>query len=87
MTMLWYSKVVVVSPVNNGQMASNEDLDKKTLLEYREEYEKQILSKCLRYYGGNITKCAEHLDISRNTCKSMIRKYGLLVRRSEVNVA
>jgi DNA-binding NtrC family response regulator len=53
-------------------------LEKKTLEEYREEYETALLRRCLKQYRGNITKCAEHLQISRNTCKSMLRKYKLV---------
>jgi DNA-binding NtrC family response regulator len=56
----------------------DEPLGKKTLEEYREEYESALLRRCLRHYRGNITKCAEHLQISRNTCKSMLRKYKLV---------
>jgi two-component system response regulator AtoC len=58
--------------------AGDEPLDKKTLEEYREEYESALLRRCLKHYKGNITKCAEHLQISRNTCKSMLRKYRLV---------
>ncbi|HKP94836.1 MAG TPA: sigma 54-interacting transcriptional regulator [Fibrobacteria bacterium] len=58
--------------------APDEALEKKTLEEYREEYETALLRRCLRHYRGNITKCAEHLQISRNTCKSMLRKYKLV---------
>jgi DNA-binding NtrC family response regulator len=50
----------------------------KTLEQYREEYESALLRRCLKQFRGNITKCAEHLQISRNTCKSMLRKYKLL---------
>lgn len=53
-------------------------LDGKTLEGYREEYESALLRRCLKAYKGNITKCAEHLQISRNTCKSMLRKYKLV---------
>jgi DNA-binding NtrC family response regulator len=56
----------------------DEPLEKKTLEEYREEYESALLRRCLKHYRGNITKCAEHLQISRNTCKSMLRKYRLV---------
>ncbi len=56
------------------------ELEPKTLDQYREEFEGAILAKCLRFYAGNITKCAEHLGISRNTCKSMIKKYHINVR-------
>jgi two-component system, NtrC family, response regulator HydG len=57
---------------------SDETLDKKTLEEYREEHESGLLRRCLKHYRGNITKCAEHLGISRNTAKSMLRKYKLV---------
>ncbi len=57
---------------------AEDGLEKKTLEEYREEYETALLRRCLKHYRGNITKCAEHLQISRNTCKSMLRKYKLL---------
>jgi DNA-binding NtrC family response regulator len=50
----------------------------RTLEEAREEYEGNLLRQCLRHFKGNITKCAEHLQISRNTCKSMLRKYRLV---------
>ncbi len=50
----------------------------KTLEQYREEYESELLRNCLRQFKGNITRCAEHLQISRNTCKSMLRKYKLV---------
>jgi len=53
-------------------------LDGKTLEAFREEYESALLRRCLKAYKGNITRCAEHLQISRNTCKSMLRKYKLV---------
>jgi DNA-binding NtrC family response regulator len=53
-------------------------MEGKTLEAYREEYETVLLRRCLRQYRGNITRCAEHLQISRNTCKSMLRKYKLV---------
>jgi DNA-binding NtrC family response regulator len=59
-------------------VAVDEGLEKKTLEEYREEYETALLRRCLKHFKGNITKCAEHLQISRNTCKSMLRKYKLV---------
>ncbi len=52
--------------------------ENKTLEQYREGYESSLLRTCLKHFKGNITKCAEHLQISRNTCKSMLRKYRLL---------
>jgi len=58
-------------------LREGEVLENKTLEEYREEYESAILKRCMKYYRGNITKCAEHLEISRNTCKAMLRKYRL----------
>jgi two-component system response regulator HydG len=53
-------------------------LDGKTLEAFREEYESALLRRCLKTYKGNITRCADHLQISRNTCKSMLRKYKLV---------
>ena len=67
--------------------AADEALEKKTLEEYREEYETALLRRCLRHYRGNITKCAEHLQISRNTCKSMLRKYKLVGDQDEADAA
>jgi DNA-binding NtrC family response regulator len=58
--------------------ATEDGIERKTLEEYREEYETALLRRCLKHYKGNITKCAEHLQISRNTCKSMLRKYKLV---------
>jgi DNA-binding NtrC family response regulator len=58
-------------------------LDGKTLEAYREEYESALLRRCLKAYKGNITRCAEHLQISRNTCKSMLRKYKLVGDQDE----
>jgi two-component system, NtrC family, response regulator AtoC len=52
--------------------------ENKTLEQFREEYESTLLRNSLKHFKGNITKCAEHLQISRNTCKSMLRKYKLL---------
>ena len=67
-----------VSRASAATASSEEGLEKRTLEEYREEYESVLLRRCLRHYKGNITKCAEHLQISRNTCKSMLRKYKLV---------
>ncbi len=58
--------------------ADDDGTPPKTLEEAREEYEGALLRQCLRHFKGNITKCAEHLQISRNTCKSMLRKYKLV---------
>jgi DNA-binding NtrC family response regulator/pSer/pThr/pTyr-binding forkhead associated (FHA) protein len=60
------------------ESAGEESLPPRTLEEAREEYESALLRQCLRHFKGNITKCAEHLQISRNTCKSMLRKYKLV---------
>jgi DNA-binding NtrC family response regulator len=62
----------------SGDETAEEDASVKTLEQYREEYESALLRRCLKQFRGNITKCAEHLEISRNTCKSMLRKYKLL---------
>ncbi|MDB5049811.1 MAG: Response regulator of zinc sigma-54-dependent two-component system [Fibrobacteres bacterium] len=67
--------------------SSEEGLEKKTLEEYREEYETALLRRCLKHYRGNITKCAEHLQISRNTCKSMLRKYKLVGDQDDADAA
>ena len=61
-----------------GASQGEDAFDNKTLEQYREEYESTLLRTCLKHFKGNITKCAEHLQISRNTCKSMLRKYKLL---------
>ena len=58
--------------------ADDDGTPPKTLEEAREDYEGALLRQCLRHFKGNITKCAEHLQISRNTCKSMLRKYKLV---------
>jgi DNA-binding NtrC family response regulator len=58
--------------------AADEGAMPKTLEEAREAYESDLLRQCMRHFKGNITKCAEHLQISRNTCKSMLRKYKLV---------
>src|SRR5690606_28743379 len=67
-----------LEPDGAGTAAAEDPGTKKTLEEYREEYETGLLRRCLKLYKGNITKCAEHLQISRNTCKSMLRKYKLV---------
>jgi DNA-binding NtrC family response regulator/pSer/pThr/pTyr-binding forkhead associated (FHA) protein len=59
-------------------LPGDDGLAPRTLEECREEYEGALLRQCLRHFKGNITKCAEHLQISRNTCKSMLRKYKLV---------
>jgi DNA-binding NtrC family response regulator len=66
--------------------AGDEGMEKKTLEEYREEYETALLRRCLKHYKGNITKCAEHLQISRNTCKSMLRKYKLVGDHDDADI-
>ncbi len=58
--------------------SAQESFENKTLEQFREEYESTLLRNCLKHFKGNITKCAEHLQISRNTCKSMLRKYKLV---------
>ena len=67
--------------------ASEGALERRTLEEYREEYESTLLRRCLKAYKGNITKCAEHLQISRNTCKSMLRKYKLVGEQEDEPIA
>ena len=42
-----------------------------------EEMEKQFISEVLREKNGNLTLCAQQLDISRQTLYNKIRKYGL----------
>ena len=42
-----------------------------------EEMEKQFISEVLREKNGNLTLCAQQLDISRQTLYNKMRKYGL----------
>lgn len=42
-----------------------------------EEMEKQFISETLREKSGNLTLCAQQLDISRQTLYNKMRKYGL----------
>ena len=42
-----------------------------------EEMEKLFISEVLREKNGNLTLCAQQLDISRQTLYNKIRKYGL----------
>ena len=42
-----------------------------------EEMEKQFIREVLREKNGNLTLCAQQLDISRQTLYNKIRKYGL----------
>jgi len=61
-----------------NETSLSQDFENKTLEQFREEYETNLLKNCLKHFKGNITKCAEHLQISRNTCKSMLKKYKLM---------
>jgi DNA-binding NtrC family response regulator/pSer/pThr/pTyr-binding forkhead associated (FHA) protein len=74
-------------PVARAATSAEDGLEKRTLEEYREEYESALLRRCLKHYKGNITKCAEHLQISRNTCKSMLRKYKLVGDQDDAETA
>jgi DNA-binding NtrC family response regulator/pSer/pThr/pTyr-binding forkhead associated (FHA) protein len=74
-------------PMVRAASSPEEGLEKRTLEEYREEYETALLRRCLKHYKGNITKCAEHLQISRNTCKSMLRKYKLVGDQDDAEIA
>ena len=42
-----------------------------------EEMEKQFIREVLREKNGNLTLCAQQLDISRQTLYNKMRKYGL----------
>lgn len=42
-----------------------------------EEMEKRFISEVLREKNGNLTLCAQQLDISRQTLYNKMRKYGL----------
>ena len=42
-----------------------------------EEMEKQFISEVLREKNGNLTLCAQQLNISRQTLYNKMRKYGL----------
>ena len=42
-----------------------------------EKLEKRAIEKCIRKYGGNITKAAEELGITRGALYRRIEKYGL----------
>lgn len=52
-------------------------LDFVNLKQARETLEKQLLSRALSQFGGNITQAAEELGVSRPTLYSMMKKYGL----------
>ncbi len=49
----------------------------KSLKQFREETEEFHVKKALEMHGGNITKAARELGVSRPTFYDMMRKYGL----------
>jgi len=61
-----------------------EDLDPRvkeekgpSLVEEKREYEKERIMRVLRETGGNITKAAERLSITRRHLHRLIKKYGI----------
>ncbi len=62
-----------------GTMPSEKDLSSTTLEELMGEYESQILERVLDHYGGNISRSAQSLGISRQSLSYRIKKYGIIV--------
>ena len=54
----------------------NEDL-KEEWEKYLEETEKQQIERSLRFHGGNRTRAAKELRISRATLINKIKRYGI----------
>ncbi len=51
-------------------------LDSVNLREAKERLEKQLLSRALTQFGGNISQAADALGVSRPTLYTMMKKYG-----------
>ncbi len=47
------------------------------VLELIDRFEEQVLAAALDHYGGNKTRVAEELDMSRNTLRAKLRKHGM----------
>jgi len=46
------------------------------LQQARERVEREILQRALALCGGNVSKAAELLGVSRPTCYTLMTKYG-----------
>ena len=44
-----------------------------------DEYECQILTQALDFYGYNITKTADALGLRRQSLQYRLRKYGIII--------
>lgn len=60
-------------------LPSEQELSSATLEELMGEYESQILERVLEHYGGNISRAARSLGISRQSLGYRIKKYGIIV--------
>jgi len=63
-------------PLPDG-MPGDESCQSLTLQEARDKAELEALQRALGQHGGNVSKAAEQLGISRPTCYSLLAKYGL----------
>ncbi len=60
------------------QIYGSDDSDETEPGSYNlEKMEKRAIDKCIRQYGGNITKAAEELGLTRGALYRRIEKYGL----------
>lgn len=71
---------------SNKSFSSSEDLikaaiqiaiEENTLIEFAQNFERQLVEQVLEYYEGNRSKAAEALGLARNTLLNRLRSHGL----------
>ncbi len=60
--------------------AGKTDTESLNLQEARDKAEREVLQRALAICGGNVSKAAELLGVSRPTCYTLMTKYGLRPR-------
>ena len=63
----------------NAPILEERDVTRETLETLVGDYESKVLKKVLEHYGGNISRAARSLGISRQSLSYRIKKYGIIV--------
>jgi transcriptional regulator with PAS, ATPase and Fis domain len=73
----------ITASYNSKTIIEHEGLDineeeKPSARKYLKDYEKKIIQKLLKEYGGNISKVSKELGMTRSTLYRKMGKYGIL---------
>jgi len=66
-----------ITPADLDLAAGPGKYEGTTLKEVREAVEKDLVQRALKRHGGNVTRAASELDVSRPTMYELMEKLGI----------